>query len=295
MKRVYLLAALFLSACLQEVPTNWTPGPTMEIALPTFVTETPQMTPTSTVPTMTPTAVYLPASALPAGPISMIAIGDSLTQGDGDETGRGYPGRIIELVNTIRPNSSITNFGQSGWSSDELINGDQDLPGQLQRAVAEVQSSASQGRGSVVFVWIGSNDLWYLYEIGEDVNDEAEAQDLQRFSSNLDTILSDLRLAGAQVLIGLLDDQSKRPAAITSDSSAPITVDELSRMSIQVQRYNEVITQKADRYGALTVDFYSSDIFANPANLSDDGNHPNQLGYDLIAQKWFESLSSILE
>ncbi len=199
------------------------------------------------------------------------------------------------MVSVLRPNSSITNFGQSGWSSDALINGDQGLPGQLTRAHAEVQAANEQGRGSVVFIWIGSNDLWYLYEYGGDVNNEAESQDLQRFSSNLDVMLSDLRLAGAQVIIALLDDQSQRPVAIMGEAFTAITADELSRMSVQVGRYNEVISQKAEEYGALTIDFYSTDIFTNPATLYDDGNHPNQAGYDIIAQMWFEALSSILK
>jgi lysophospholipase L1-like esterase len=202
---------------------------------------------------------------------------------------------VLEMVNAVRPGSSITNFGQSGWSSDALINGDQGLPGQLTRAVSEVQSAEGQGRGSVVFVWIGSNDLWYLYEYSGDVNDDAEAQDLQRFSSNMDVILADLRMAGAQVIVALLDDQSKRPVAIRGEAFTSITKDELNRMSVQVQRYNEVISQKAAEYGALTVDFYATDIFTKRATLYDDGNHPNQAGYDIIAQMWFEVLSSILK
>ncbi|MBE0669480.1 MAG: hypothetical protein IH588_02730 [Anaerolineales bacterium] len=294
MRRIYILTALFLSACLQEVPSNWTPQPLQILAPTQIVTETPT-SPAPIVPTPTPVLVFSPPAALPAGPISMVAIGDSLTQGDGDETGRGYPGRIIELVNAIRPNSSIANFGQSGWNSNALINGDQGLPGQLQRAVSEVQTAKEQGRGAVVFVWIGSNDLWYLYEYEGDVNDEAEAQDLQRFSSNLDIILKELRLAGAEVIIALLDDQSVRPVAIQGQAFTSITTEELGRMSLQVQHYNEVIAQKADEYGALTVDFYSTDIFTDQAALSDDGNHPNPTGYDLITQKWFEVLSLILE
>ena len=295
MKRIYILTALFLSACLQEIPANWTPGPTVELALPTYVTETSVPTPVLLIPTVTPTIVYLPPATLPAGPISMIAVGDSLTQGDGDETGRGYPGRIIELVNAIRPGSTITNFGQSGWSSDALIAGDQGYLGQIHRAVDEIRSANEQRRASVVFVWIGSNDLWYLYEYGGDVNSEMEAQDIQRFSENLDTILSELRVAGAQVIIALLDDQSKRPVAQKGEAYTSITVEELDRMSFQVQRYNEAITKKANRYGALTVDFYSTTIFTDPATLYDDGNHPNQAGYDIITQMWFEVLSLILE
>ena len=295
MKRVYILTALFLSACLQEIPAGWTPQPTAEVLSTEVVTATPQIVPTPILPSPTPYVEYPPASTLPAGPITMIAIGDSLTQGDGDETGRGYPARVLDMVNTIRPNSSITNFGQSGWNSDALINGDQGVLGQLERTIAEVQIANEQGRGSVVFMWIGSNDLWYLYEYGGDVTDDAEALDIQHFSTNLDVILTSLRGSGAQVIIALLDDQSRRQVALQGEAFTSITLDELNRMSVQVQRYNEVITKKADQYGALIVDFYSTDIFTNPATLYDDGNHPNQAGYDLIAQKWYEALSLILE
>jgi len=300
MKRFYLLTALLLSACLQEIPA--TPVPSQEINFAALETATaiPSenliiASPTPSLPTPTQPFVFLPASPLPAGPISIIAIGDSLTQGDGDDTGRGYPGRVLEMITSIRPGSSLTNFGQSGWSSDALINGDQGLPSQLTRAKAEVKAATDQGRGSVVFVWIGSNDLWYLYEYGWGLDAVAESADLQRFSANLDTILSELRIAGAQVIIALLDDQSKRPVAIRGEAFTSITKDELGQMSVQVQHYNEVISQKAEQYGALTVDFYSTDIFTNPATLYDDGNHPNQAGYDIIAQMWFEVLSSILK
>ncbi|MBI5823147.1 MAG: hypothetical protein HZB18_03910 [Chloroflexi bacterium] len=293
MKRVLILSALFLSACLQEIPNGWTPQPTVEMK-PTE-TEIPQQTETPVPPTPTAYVEFPPASPLLAGPIDMIALGDSLTHGDGDETARGYPGRVLQMVNALRPNSSLTNFGQSGWSSDALINGDQGLPGQLQRAIPEVEFSSKQGRNPVAFVWIGSNDLWYLYEYGGDVNDEAEQLDAQRFAANLDALFIGLRGKGAQVIIALLDDQSRRPVALKGEAFTSITPDELNRMSVQVQRYNEIITQKADRYGALTVDFYSTDIFTNPATLYDDGNHPNQAGYDLIAAKWFEALSLLLK
>jgi lysophospholipase L1-like esterase len=66
-------------------------------------------------------------------------------------------------------------------------------------------------------------------------------------------------------------------------------------MSAQVMRYNDVIVQKAAKNGALTVDFYSTDIFTNPATLYDDGNHPNSAGYDIVAQKWFEVMNQILK
>jgi lysophospholipase L1-like esterase len=289
MKKYFLLFILLLASCNVPAATE-APLPALT---PDSLTQT--QVPASSVLTSTPQVIVSVVEPLPDGPLTIVALGDSLTQGDGDDSGRGYPGRLLDMVNAVRPNSTMTNYGQSGWSSDALINGDQGIESQLDRAVAELQNAVSQGRSSVALVWIGSNDLWYLYEYGGDVTDEGDAQDLQRFSSNMDLILSQLRGTSAAVIVGLLDDQSKRPVALKGEAFTSITPDELARMSVQVTRYNQVIAEKAAKYGALTVDFYSSDIFTNPATLYDDGNHPNKAGYDIIAQKWFEQLSLLIK
>lgn len=287
MKRWFIVIAFLLTACSQEISTNFIPEPTQAFDEPA-ATNTP-------IPAASPVVeTFPPAAPLPAGPISIIAIGDSLTQGDGDDSGLGYPGRLLSLVNQTRPGSTLTNFGRSGWNSEALIQGDQGLLGQLPRAVDEVQIAKAQGKPSVVLVWIGSNDLWYLYEYGGNIGNEQEAQDLETFSMNIRLILSELRKAGAEVIIALLDDQSKRPIALQGEAFLEITPDELERMSVHVERYNEIILQHAAQYGALTVDFYHTDIFTNPATLYYDGNHPNPAGYDLIAQKWYEVLQTIL-
>jgi lysophospholipase L1-like esterase len=195
----------------------------------------------------------------------------------------------------VRPGSDVINLGQSGWSTDALINGDQGIESQLDRAAAQLQTATAHVRGAVALVWIGSNDLWYLYEYGGDVNDEGDGQDVQRFSANMDMILSRLRKTGVPVIVALLDDQSKRPVALKGQAFTAITPDELARMSVQAGRYNTIIATKAQQYGALTVDFSSTDLFTNPATLYDDGNHPNGAGYDLIAQKWWEALSPLLD
>jgi lysophospholipase L1-like esterase len=188
----------------------------------------------------------------------------------------------------------MTNLGQSGWNSDALINGDQGLSGQLPRALEELETAVAEGRGAVALVWIGSNDLWYLYEFGEG-SDENDALDAEHFAANLDMILGQLGAAGAHVIVALLDDQSKRPVAVRGEAFPSITSDELNRMSQQVTRYNEIIAEKAAQHGALTVDFYSTDIFTNPATLYDDGNHPNPAGYDIIAQMWLDALNPLLQ
>lgn len=289
MKKYILLFVLLLSACNLPGSTSSTEPTTEET-----ISEAPQTEDTTQADSNPPIDIQ-PAAPLPTGPVHMVALGDSLTQGDGDDSGRGYPGRLVEMVNAVRPGSTITNFGQSGWSSDALINGDQGLESQLTRAVSELQDATSQGKAALALVWIGSNDLWYLYEFGGDIDDAGDAADAQRFEANIDTILSQLRGTGAQVVIALLDDQSKRPIALKGEAFVAITPDEMSRMSVHADVYNQIIRDKAAQYGALTVDFYSTNIFTNPETLYYDGNHPNQAGYDIIAQRWFDAISSILQ
>ncbi len=286
MRRVVLLIAVFLVGCSPVTVSPTTPEPVIEG--PQEVEASPEA-----IQTELP-EVSTPLSTLPDEPLTIVSLGDSLTQGDGDDTGRGYPGRLLDLVNAVRPGSTITNLGQSGWNSDALINGDQGIDSQLDRAVDELQAAVSNGRAAVALVWIGSNDLWYLYEYGGDVNDEADSQDAEHFASNMDLILGRLRGTRAAVIVALLDDQSQRPVAVKGEAFTSITQDELARMSAQATRYNEIIASRAAQYGALTVDFYHTDIFTNPATLYDDGNHPNEAGYDRIAQAWWNVLSPLL-
>ena len=229
-------------------------------------------------------------SKLPAGPLRMVAIGDSLTEGDRDDDGRGgYPKRVLEMVQKIRPGSSMKNFGMSGWHTEAVIQGDQGRPDQLSQAEAV--------RPQVAFVWIGSNDLWYLYQYNNG-DENTDAEDAQRFSNNIDTILKKLKSTGAVMLMGLLDDQTHRPIAKLTgkDSAFPdISPQEFKRMSQQVVKYNDIIRKRAAQYGAIVVDFNKTKIFeGGNGTLADDGNHPNAKGYDQIAQMWFQALQSKL-
>lgn len=234
--------------------------------------------------TATPTATAVPGTPIPSGAVTVYTLGDSLTEGDGDESGRGgYPPRLIEMIQAVRPGSSVTNVGHSGWTSRDVIFG-----GPLDEAVA--------ARPTIACVLIGSNDLWGLYEYGppEGTGDALEAEDLANYTDNIDTILRRLTDAGVRVFIGLVDDQSLRPVAaddaMRSAALPGTSEEEVGRMSRQAVRYNDVIRAKAAEYGATTVDFFSTTIFTNPATLSDDGNHPNAAGYDAIAGVWFDAI-----
>ena len=228
--------------------------------------------------------------------ISLVTLGDSLTEGAGDDgEGGGYPARLITMLQADFPGSTLNNLGISGDTSDDLVNK------QLQPAVNYLNSAPS-GNTKMALVWIGSNDLFGLYEWVCDNppynNNYPSCEDdtFEYYSVNLNTILTDLKATGAQVFIALLDDQSKRPVmadpVLRASSYSQISAEDVTRMSTQVTRYNAEITRLAAVHGASTVDFFNTTIFENAATLSDDGNHPNDNGYNAIAQIWYQALTN---
>ncbi|MSP12990.1 MAG: SGNH/GDSL hydrolase family protein [Chloroflexi bacterium] len=279
---------------LSATPTTTTTPSATRSATPTRTANT-TATATATVMT-TPTAT---ATLLPPGAVTLATLGDSLTEGDGDnfELG-GFPGRLLPLLQGRRPASTVTNLGHSGWDSEMLINGNGGVPSQLNQAVTLLNQAAAAGQAPMAMVWIGSNDLWYLYSNEGETPPGEEQQDVQHFTGNIDTILRTLRGAGAAVFIALLDDQSKRPVmadpAIRMAILPGISATEVISMSLQVTRYNQAIAGMAAQHGASTVDFYHTTIFTDTATLNEDGIHPNGAGYDLITQIWFSAMSPLL-
>lgn len=266
-----------------------------------IATATPSPTATSTAtltntpsPTPTPTATDQNGT-IPSGPLTLVTLGDSLTEGERDDSaqGGGYPRRLLEAVGAQRPGSTLLNLGRSGWTSGDLINGVNGEAGQLGQAVAYLNHASG---AKMALVWIGSNDLWYLYEFGpEPMTDDAETQNLAKYETNLTAIVQQLRATGAVVLLGLMDDQSLRP--VVADPPNPgepafpsISADDRTRMSAQVGRYNSVLTTLAAAPAVDEVDFFNTTIFTDPATLADDGNHPNATGYDAIMALWWAAI-----
>ena len=271
----------------------FSPSPSSAQSTQTIIAPTP-VAEIVVEPTTSAVINTAPVSILPAGAIALVTLGDSLTEGAEDEReAGGYPGRLLEMINALRPGSTLLNIGHSGWSSDALINGDQGLPGELGQAIDAINAAKSAGDQPVALVWIGSNDLFYLYEYNNP-DATAEQADLDNYTHNLDTILGQLKAAGAQVIIALLDDQSLRPVTQKGEAFPGTSRDEVALMSAQVGRYNTVIVQKAAQYGALMVDFYQTTIFTDLITLADDGNHPNAAGYDIVAGRWYDTLKPLL-
>src|SRR5688572_7272588 len=216
-------------------------------------TATPEIvdnpTPESEVAVQLPTiAVQRPLPPLPDGPLTIVALGDSLTEGDGDSPGEGggYPARLQRSINGVRPGSQVINLGKSGWTSGQMVEGQ--LP------------TALQANPHIALVWIGSNNLFNNNGPGE------EASDLSTFTGDIDATLRALTEADARVFIALMDDHSLRPYT-SSPNGAGLSGEGLEYMSRLSQAFNDVIRAKAAEYGATTVDFYNTTIFSDASTL----------------------------
>lgn len=252
----------------------------------------------TTAPANAPAGAVTP---LPPGPITLVALGDSLTEGAGDTDGEGggYPTRLRRALDERgRSGSIVENLGLSGWSSTQVLEGQDDQPAQLPKALQIIADAKAAGRPAVAVVLIGSNDLWYLYANEAPTTAEEEQQDLANYRANLDRILRALTGAGAAVVIGINDDQSKRPvaadAAMRREAFSDISDAEVAMMSRQAERYAEVVRDVAAANGALVADFLRAPLFTNPATLADDGNHPNPRGYDEMSAIWLQALQPLL-
>ena len=240
-------------------------------------------------------------TTLAAGPVTVVALGDSLTAGDGDDAGQGYAGRVAEAIAARqgREGSTLVNLGQSGWTSTMLVSGGEGAPGELGLAVDAVRTARADGTAVLATVLIGANDLWYVYEYGPEGGTPAADEDaaVATYRENLDRTVTELQQAGAVVVVGLPDDQSVRPGFADHDRLVQIlgnvTVEEVGQMSRLADRLDETAEEVATARGAMIVDT-NDPFWADQSTMADDGIHPNAAGYAVLAALWLEVIEPIL-
>ena len=222
----------------------------------------------------------------PPSPLTIVTLGDSLTWGDkDDEPGGGWPHRLRSLIAAQRPDSRMANLALPGWTSRDLLQGRDGAPNQIDKAVRVLREVNGD---KIATVWIGANDLFYLYEFGEPTLAE-EAREADRFERDLDELLDRLKSTGARVFLALLHDPSRGPVQ-TSGVFMSTTPEEWARMAQQAQRYNATITAAAAKHAATLVDIPATMIFSTPALMFEDGIHPNARGYDELTKVWWKAL-----
>ncbi|GAB4074872.1 hypothetical protein GCM10028778_23750 [Barrientosiimonas marina] len=195
------------------------------------------------------------------------AVGDSLTQGVGDDVvDGGYVGILDNQINKNKNIMSFANFGKRGNRSDQLL-----------ERLSQPKITDSIKHADMVLVTIGANDIMQV--VKENVTDlhieqfkpakQAYKHRLQRIFNNI----HDLNQDAAIYLIGIYN-----PFEHYFDS-----IDELDMIVDDWNETGQNITEEYDQAAFIPID----DLFAsgNTDLFADDNFHPSHEGYQRMAKR----------
>ena len=198
--------------------------------------------------------------------MTVVALGDSLTRGTGDETGMGYVGLVTDhLQKRLSPQDIIVyNLGINGQTSSALL-----------QQIGQLNIGRQIEEADVILMTIGANDL---FQQGETlVNfDLAQVQKLQQqYLTNLQQIFTTIRQHNQQATVFILGLYN--PFIELEDSVATNKI---------VREWNyatETITGQFEQIVFVP----TFDLFQLSVNeyLYSDKFHPNQAGYQLISDR----------
>ncbi|KEO83870.1 SGNH/GDSL hydrolase family protein [Tumebacillus flagellatus] len=216
------------------------------------------------------------ASAVNTQTYPVVALGDSLTKGVGDKNGKGYVGYLKDKLDKLGRKVSIQNLGVSGLESPELLK--------------SVQSAGTQSilkDAKLILISIGGNDMTHsVGDVSQIITsgkvDEAKflaAQD--HYSKNLDGILTSVRKANPDapiLVVGLYNPFEG-------------VVEDPARMNQLLDGWNENELAIVQKYpNAKVVPTFDIFEWNTDRLLSGDHFHPNELGYDQMAERMLQAL-----
>ncbi|GGA01575.1 hypothetical protein GCM10008018_54830 [Paenibacillus marchantiophytorum] len=205
--------------------------------------------------------------------LQIVALGDSLTAGTGDNTGKGYVGRVREKLEkeTGKPVFVLNNLAIPGYKSDQLL---QDL------MLKKTQDALAQA--DIILLTIGGNDIFaggeglFSGENQTEFNPEAAEKRLGPALLQMDKILKAINQANpkATVLyVGLYHPF--------------LDLDPKKEGSLIVQRWNNRVFELTNQYPQMvivpTYDLFEQNLIKYLSSA--DHFHPNGDGYERIADR----------
>ncbi|PLR81049.1 GDSL family lipase [Bacillus canaveralius] len=207
--------------------------------------------------------------------ISVVSVGDSLTEGVGDSTERGgyipYLREKLEADKGIK-GADFQNYGVKGNRTTDLI-----------RRLEDPEVRAAIEQADITVITIGGNDMMKV--VRENISHlklDVFAYEKERYEERLQEILNTVKSYNkdtAIVLVGLYNPFVKWFS----------NIDELNMI---VSEWNLISQSTVTQYeNAYFVEIM--DIFENPEEdiLFTDYFHPNDRGYELIGERVYKELS----
>lgn len=208
-------------------------------------------------------------TGLTSNKVQIVALGDSLTRGTGDEQGKGYAGRLKEqLAKDLKKEIYVLNNGINGYRSVDLL---KDL--QTKEDIRKMVKEAD-----VVVLSIGGNDL---FNVGsEEINPQQVLARLPVAEASLEKVLSTINTLNQKAPIlymGLYNPFSD--LSVGRESGAVVKQWNNRAMGVVAKYPNMIFVQTEDLFSLQVRKYLSSDHY-----------HPNSEGYKRIALRMAQVL-----
>lgn len=199
----------------------------------------------------TPLGPIVPKEAQASYPVAIL--GDSLVEGIGASTpDNDFANQLFRRIKIQQPNATLVNTGVSGAVIDDVLNG---------------QTPSLNGKTfRLIIVVVGTNDITHL-------------NDKNSFQRSLDALTAKLSTLSPQLLF----------LNVPKFAATPDIPDVVKRIAdSRTKDFNDVYAAEGKANPNLRVfDFYtlSANVLSKDSSLiSNDGFHPNDAGYQKMAE-----------
>lgn len=199
---------------------------------------------------------------------TILGLGDSLTKGTGDQSSYGYIRHVFEAIKENKDDQAkLINFAINGYRTTQLLEDIKERPGVI----------AAVKQADMITLTIGGNDI---FAIGEEINVAAARERMPESIHTIDQILAKLSELNPDAFIYYIGLYNP----FIELAQAEVT-------SLFVQEWNYEVFKIVNRYPHLslvpTYDLFEKDVMSY---LSSDRYHPNQKGYELIADRIIQTI-----
>ena len=195
----------------------------------------------------------------------LLALGDSLTKGTGDPSGKGYVGYLLEhLKEKSKQEVTLSNYGVNGQTASQLAV-------ELQQSKVDNEVKAAD----VIAISIGANDLFQSGETMGNLDETHIKQIEAKYTQQLDAILKQIREVNGTARIFLIGLYNPFSALENADRTNEILREWNYKMGEAVAHYPQtVLVPTADLFQLKVQDYLAGDLF-----------HPNAAGYRLMGDR----------
>jgi len=219
--------------------------------------------------------------------ISIVAVGDSLTQGIGDSksVGGGYVTRLTKKVqDKYNVKTESHNYGVSGDTSQQI----------MARIKSDNKMHQDLPKADIITVTVGGNDFMHLLQRkGIDLTEGNIADEQVKFDKRLKQLLTDIRNYNSNAPIYLIGIYNPFSIYLSNVKNAKTAFINWNKGSAKVAAsFNEVhFVDINNLYQNKSIDKKVQKTGTNPYLYTKDHFHPNGVGYDMMTDKVFDKVS----